>query len=39
MQEGESFDGMSIVLGYLKVLDDMVELYITQDYRKFVKQL
>lgn len=35
---GETLDGMGVILGYQKVTDEMIELYITKWFRKFIEK-
>jgi hypothetical protein len=35
---GKEIDGMGMILGYQKILDSMVELYITKGFRKYVQK-
>ena len=35
---GETLDGMSVIIGYQKTIDEMVELYITKWFRKYVSK-
>jgi len=36
--DGENLDGMGVIIGYQKVIDDMVELYITKGFRKYAQK-
>jgi len=33
---GEDFDGISVLISYAKILDQMIELYITKWFRKYI---
>ena len=35
---GEALDGMGVIIGYQKVIDEMVELYITKWFRKYCEK-
>lgn len=38
MTSWEKFDGISILISYAKVLDQMIELYITKGFRKYISK-
>ena len=38
LQQWEDFDGISILISYGKILDQMIELYITKWFRKYISK-